>query len=166
MIQDAEAQKILEDTQNKLKTANEEKSSLQKELDAANATIGELNARISEYQQQIIQRDTEISRLKAEIHAQTTLNKTLTAKNTELESLIEKLQTSEANLNDDLKRANARIDELIKTNTATRKKVTAAEHERDAMRTEVSAANEERDTAVAELEDLKQKLYQKKIVLD
>ncbi|KAJ4011137.1 hypothetical protein NW752_007328 [Fusarium irregulare] len=165
-IQDAEAQKILEDTQNKLKTANEEKSTLQKELDSANATIGELNARISEYQQQIIQRDTEISRLKAEIHAQTTLNKTLTSKNTELESVIEKLQASEANLNDDLKRANARIDELIKTNTATRKKVTTAERERDAMRTEVSAANEERDTAVAELEDLKQKLYQKKIVLD
>lgn len=165
-IQDAEAQKILEDTQNKLKTANEEKSTLQKELDSANATIGELNARISEYQQQIIQRDTEISRLKAEIHAQTTLNKTLTSKNTELESVIEKLQASEANLNDDLKRANARIDELIKTNTATRKKVTTAERERDAMRTEVSAANEERDTSVAELEDLKQKLYQKKIVLD
>ena len=165
-IQDAEAQKILEDTQNKLKTANEEKSTLQKELDSANATIGELNARISEYQQQIIQRDTDISRLKAEIHAQTTLNKTLASKNTELESVIEKLQASEANLNDDLKRANARIDELIKTNTATRKKVTTAERERDAMRTEVSAANEERDTAVAELEDLKQKLYQKKIVLD
>jgi nucleoprotein TPR len=165
-IQDEEARKILEDTQNKLKTVSEEKSNLQKELDAANATIGELNARISDYQQQIIQRDTDISRLKAEIHAQTTLNKTLTAKNTELEALVEKLQASEANLNDDLNRANARIDELIKTNAATRKKVTAAEHERDAMRTEVTAANEERDNAVTELEELKQKLYKKKIVLD
>ncbi|KAJ4123247.1 hypothetical protein NW768_009779 [Fusarium equiseti] len=67
-IQDDEARKTLEDTQNKLKTVSEVKGTLQKELDAANVTIGELNTRISEYQQQIIQRDTDISRLKAETH--------------------------------------------------------------------------------------------------
>ncbi|KAM0496893.1 hypothetical protein ACHAP8_007121 [Fusarium lateritium] len=164
-VKDEQARKILQDTQKKLESLMAEKSDLQKKLDAANQIIKELNARISEYQRQIIQRDTEISRLKAEIHAQKELNKILTSKNDSLNTSVNELKGIQASLEDDLNRANARIEALEKVNEQQRDKIKKAEKERDDARVEVSSANEERNTAVKDLEDIKQKLYKQKIVL-
>ncbi|KAL6915600.1 hypothetical protein FSST1_007095 [Fusarium sambucinum] len=164
-VKDEQARKILQDTQKKLESLMAEKSDLQKKLDAANQIIKELNARISEYQRQIIQRDTEISRLKAEIHAQKELNKILTSKNDSLNTSVNELKGIQASLEDDLNRANARIEALEKVNEQQRDKIKKAEKERDDARVEVSSANEERNNAVKDLEDIKQKLYKQKIVL-
>ncbi|RGP70049.1 hypothetical protein FSPOR_4341 [Fusarium sporotrichioides] len=164
-VKDEQARKILEETQKKLEALMEEKSNLRKELDTANSTIKELNSRVADYQQQIIQRDTEISRLKAQIHAQMELNKTLTAKNSDLNAKVDELKTAQVSLEDELNRANARIQALLQKNKEARKEITDAEDERDKARAEVSAANRQRANAVEELEDIKQKLYEQKIVL-
>ncbi|RGP78702.1 hypothetical protein FLONG3_3157 [Fusarium longipes] len=164
-IKDDESRKILQDTQKKLDSLQQEKASLKMDLDAANSTITELNARISDYQQQIIQRDTEISRLKAAVHSQTELNKILTAKNTELNASVTELKATQETLEGDLKRANERIQVLMHQNKESRQKISAAENERDKARAETTAANRQRDDAVEELEELKQKIYDQKIVL-
>jgi peptidoglycan hydrolase CwlO-like protein len=164
-VKDEKARKILEETQKKLEALMEEKSNLRKELDTANSTIKELNSRVADYQQQIIQRDTEISRLKAQIHAQMELNKTLTAKNSDLNAKVDELKTGQVSLEDELNRANARIQALLQKNKEARKEITDAEDERDKARAEVTAANRQRAEAVEELEDIKQKLYEQKIVL-
>ncbi|CEI63189.1 hypothetical protein FVEN_g272 [Fusarium venenatum] len=164
-VKDEQARKILQDTQKKLESLMMEKSDLQKKLDAANQIIKELNARIADYQRQIINRDTEISRLKAEIHAQKELNKILTSKNDSLTASVNDLKGIQVSLQEDLNRANARIEALEKLNEQQRDKIKKAEKERDDARVEVSAANEERNTAVKDLEDIKKKLYNQKIVL-
>jgi chromosome segregation ATPase len=164
-IMDEQSRKILQDTQKKLESLMAEKSDLQNKLDTANSTITELNARIADYQQQIINRDTEISRIKAEIHAQKELNKILTVKNDSLTASVNELKGIQISLEEDLNRANARIEVLEKLNEQQRDKITKAEKERDNARVEVSAANEERDNAVKELEEIKQKMYKQKIVL-
>ncbi|CAG2000192.1 unnamed protein product [Fusarium graminearum] len=165
MANDEKVRKVLEETQKKVEALMEEKSNLRKELDTANATISKLNARIADYQKQIIQRDTEISRLKAENAAQVEMNKSLTAKNGALTKEVEELKISQASLQEDLNRANARIKDLSDKNEAQRNEVTKAEDDRDKARTEVRSANKQRDAAVKELETLKQKIYEQKIVL-
>ncbi|KAM0306812.1 hypothetical protein HYE67_002807 [Fusarium culmorum] len=165
MANDEKVRKVLEETQKKVESLMEQKSNLRKELDAANSTITRLNARIADYQQQIIQRDTEISRLKAENHAQVEMNKALTAKNGDLTKAVDELKVSQASLQEDLRRAKARIEELVVKNKEAREQITAANNERDEANRKLKSADAQRVSAIDELEDLKQKMYDQGIVL-
>ncbi|KAF4339481.1 hypothetical protein FBEOM_6602 [Fusarium beomiforme] len=165
-LKDAEAAKLLEKTQQELKIEQGKVADLTKEKTALEAECAKYKVTIVNLQSQIISFETTIAQLKAEISVKITENKTLTDKNTQLESDKKNLEGTVKDLRRELEAAYARIADLEADSTKQQNRIKDILGEKNKALSEASIADQRAADAEATVAKYKKWAFKNKVTID
>ncbi|KAF9769897.1 hypothetical protein IL306_012614 [Fusarium sp. DS 682] len=165
-LKDAEAAKLLEKTQQELKTEQDKVAELTKEKTTLETECAKFKATIVNLQTQIITLETTIANLKAEITVKVTENKALTDKNIQLESDKKSLEGAVKDLRRELEAALARIADLEEDSTKQEKRINELIAEKSKALSEASVSDQRAATAEATVAKYKKWAFKNKVTID
>ncbi|EWY84624.1 hypothetical protein FOYG_12054 [Fusarium oxysporum NRRL 32931] len=165
-LKDAEAAKLLQKTQQELKTEQGKVAGLTKEKAELKAENDKCQATILGLQAQIITLETTIANLKAELTVKITENKNLTDKNIQLESDNGKLEGTVKDLRRELEAALARIADLEADGTKQDNRIRELIDEKSKALSNASVADQRAATAESTVAKYKKWAFKNKVVID